>query len=101
MSPAAKIPGTLVSRKAFTTTPRSRTSPAFSASPVRGQCNAAAEFHLSAVDAARGVLEMECNTILLVEGADEVAHLRTQDPLHGTLARRHDMNFDIARAQGC
>ncbi len=67
---------------------------------IRRQRAAAAEFHRAAVDAARGVLEMEYDAILLMEGADEVAHLRTQDPLHGPFVRRHDMNFDIARAQG-
>jgi hypothetical protein len=43
---------------------------------------------------------MEYDTILLMEGADEVAHLRTQDPFHWPFFRRHDMNFDLARAQG-
>ena len=35
-----------------------------------------------------------------MKGADEVAHLRTQYPLHRPFARRHNMNIDFAGAQG-
>ena len=38
--------------------------------------------------------------MLLVERANEVAHLRTQDALHRPLFRRDHMDFDIAGAQG-
>ena len=58
------------------------------------------EFHRRAVDAARRVLEVENDAVLLMQGADEVAHLRAQDPLHRPFVRRHDMNFDVAGAQG-
>ena len=42
---------------------------------------------------------MEDDAVLLVQGADEVAHLRTEDPLHRPFVRRHDMDFDAAGAQ--
>ena len=42
---------------------------------------------------------MEDDAVLLVEGLDEIAHLRAQHPLHRPLLRRHDMNLDLARAQ--
>jgi len=67
---------------------------------IRSQRIAAAEFHLPAVDAARRILEMEYDAMLLMEGPDEVPHLRTQYPLHRPFIRRDDMNFDIPRPQG-
>ena len=57
-------------------------------------------FTVPSVDAARRVLEVENDTVPLMEGADEVAHLRTHDPLQWSFARRHDVNLDIPGAQG-
>ena len=55
---------------------------------------AALELHLLAVDGGRHVLEMEHDAVLLVQRADEVAHLRAEDPLHRPFVRRHHMNLD-------
>lgn len=68
---------------------------------IRRQRTAAAKFHLPAVDAGRRVLKMEDDALLLMECADEVTHLRTEDPFHGPLIRGHDINFDITSAQRC
>ena len=62
-------------------------------------CSPLFEFHRAAVNVARLVLEMENDAVLLMQGADEVAHLRAKYPLHGSFVRRHDMNFDVTGAQ--
>ena len=79
MSPAAKTPGALVSRKASTTTPRSSVRPAFSASSTRGRTPdahdhevgveraAALQRHLPGVDGGHRVLEMEDDTVLFMK----------------------------------
>ena len=52
-----------------------------------------------AVDRGHGIAEMEDDAVLLVQRADEVAHLRPEHALHRPLLRRHDMDLDVARAQ--
>jgi hypothetical protein len=63
------------------------------------QGTAAAEVHLPAVDAGCGFLQMEYGAMLFVQGANEVAHLRAQDTLHGALFRGHHMDIYIARSK--
>ena len=111
MSPAAKIPGALVSRNASTTSPRSILRPAASARPSRGrtptpgddeiglQDASAVERHPLALEAARRFAPVENDAMLLVERLHEAAELEPQDLLHRPLFRRDDMDFDIARAQ--
>ena len=86
-------------------------SPAFSASSIRGRTPtpidheigleraAALELDLLALDRRRRVLEVKDDALLFMQGADEIAHLRTQDTLHRPLVRRHDMDLDLAVAQ--
>ena len=38
--------------------------------------------------------------MLFMKGTHEIAHLRTENPLHGALFRRHHMDLDLAGAQG-
>ena len=52
-----------------------------------------------AVDRGHGVAEMKDDAVLLMQGADEIAHLRPQHALHRPRLRRHDMDLDLARAQ--
>src|SRR5580693_8074111 len=52
-----------------------------------------------AVDRRCGVLEMKNHAVLFMQGAHEIAELRTEDALHRPGFRRHDMNLDIAGAQ--
>ena len=82
-------PGRAGLEMSFTTTPRSMVSPALSAISVRGRTPmpattrsassvaTALELHLLAVNGARRILKVEDNTVLLMERAHEVAHLRT------------------------
>ena len=59
------------------------------------------EFHLLAVDGICRVLEVENDSVLLVEIAHKVAHLWTQNAFHRPLVRRDYMDFDFAGAQRC
>src|SRR5581483_10018474 len=43
---------------------------------------------------------MKNDTVLLVQGADKVAHVEAKNALHRARFRSHDMNLDSARAQG-
>ena len=42
---------------------------------------------------------MEDDAVLLMQCANEVAHVRSEHALHRTLLRRHHMDLDIMRAQ--
>ena len=50
------------------------------------------------LDRRDGIAEMEDNAMLLVQLADEIAHLGSEDALHRPLFRRHHMNLDAADA---
>ena len=88
MSPAAQMPDTLVSRNAFTTTPRSIVSPACSANASRGRTPipattrsagtsiAIAERHRVGADLSRRLAQAKDHTVLLVQRLDERAELR-------------------------
>ena len=111
MSPAAKIPGALVSRYSFTSTPRSIVKPGLlgerQARPhadadddeIGLEHAAALQRRALAVDRGHGVPEMKDDAVLLMQRADEIAHLRAQHALHRPLLRRDDMDLDLARAQ--
>ena len=113
MSPAAKMPGTLVSRYSSTVTPRSMARPACSASPMIGRTpmptttrsarrvSPCLQADALLVDGSGGGAEMERHAVLLVEFADELPDVRAQDLLHGNGFRRDHMHVDIARAQRC
>src|SRR5262245_51243667 len=60
---------------------------------------AALELHLLAVDASRHVFEVENHAVLLVQRADEIAHLRPENPLHRPLVRRPHMDPQSAGAE--
>ena len=51
-----------------------------------------------AVYGASRVLEVEDHAVLLVQGAHEITHLRTQDTLHRSLLRRHHVDLDASGA---
>ena len=86
-------------------TPRSTASPAsFGERDPRAHADAgdheigleraaALELHLFAVDGGRHVLEVENDAVLLVQRADEIAHLRAENPLHRPLVRRHHVDL--------
>src|SRR6185437_15342797 len=57
-----------------------------------------AQRHSLALDAARGVAQVEDDAVLLVNRLHEAAEIRTQDFLHRPLFRRDDMDLDISRA---
>ena len=92
-------------------TPRSTASPAASASAdprpnadpgdheISLDRAAAFELHLFAVDGGRHVLEVENHAVLLMQRADEIAHLRAENPLHGPFVRRHHMDVESASAE--
>ena len=42
---------------------------------------------------------MKHDAVLLVQRADEVAHVRSEHTLHRPLFRRHHVDLDVARAQ--
>ena len=42
---------------------------------------------------------MEDDAVLFMQGAHEVAHLRSEHALHRPLLRGHDMDLDVAGAQ--
>ena len=52
-----------------------------------------------AVDRGDGIAEMEDDAMLLMQGADEVAHLGPEHALHRPLLQPDDVNLDISRAQ--
>ena len=54
-----------------------------------------------AVDRGDGVAEMEDDAMLLMQRADEIAHLRPEHALHRPLLQANDVNLDISRAQRC
>ena len=91
MSPAAKIPGALVSRYSFTSTPLSTVEPGRLGQGDPGpdadadhhqvgrQRRAVVEPDLPLADRRRLAAEPEGDAVLLVERADEVAELRPED----------------------
>jgi hypothetical protein len=99
MSPAAKIPGALVSSHSFTTTPRLVLRSARSASSVHGRTpmptttrsagSVAPPFELdvSPLDCARGLTQMEHDSVLLVDCADEVAVFAAEHAAGGLRGR--------------
>ena len=52
-----------------------------------------------AVDRGDGVAEMKDDAMLLMQGADEVAHLRPEHALHRPLLQPDDVDLDISGAQ--
>ena len=60
---------------------------------------AALQLHLLCGDALRGVFQMEDHAMLLVQLADEVAHLRPEHAFERTLLGRDHMHLELARAQ--
>ena len=51
------------------------------------------------VDRGRRVFQVEDHAVLFVQSAHEVPHLWAQHALHRPLLRRHDVHFDVARAE--
>ena len=60
---------------------------------------AAFQHRAFAVDRGDGVAEMKDDAMLLMQGADEVAHLRPQHALHRPLLQADDVDLDISGAQ--
>ena len=60
---------------------------------------AALERRAPAVDRGDGVAEMKDDAVLLVQRADEVAHVGSEHAFHRPLFRRDDMHLDVTRAQ--
>ena len=111
MSPAAKIPGALVSRYSLTVTPRSTARPAFSASVSRGRTPTPTTTR-SAVDRAAALQRHSRASIAVAVSSRwkitpcSSCRLRTKSPicgaqhaLHRPLVGRHDVDLDAARAQ--
>ena len=65
---------------------------------VRLKRATAFQLHLLRVDGTRRVLEVENDAMLLVEGAHEIAHMRTQNALHRPFVWSDDVDFDPAGA---
>src|SRR5215469_15262497 len=94
MSPAAKIPGTLVSRYSFTATPRSILRPARSASWIRGRTpmptttrsdgNVVPPLSLTFPPSiAVAVSEMEYDAVFLVNRTYEIAKFTPEHAFQG------------------
>src|SRR5437763_332923 len=58
------------------------------------------EPHALSLDRRRGIAQVEDHSMLLMQRAHEIAELRSQDALHRSVLRRHNMDVEIARAQG-
>ena len=55
--------------------------------------------YLSSFQSARRVPKMEDDAMLLMQSANEIAHLGPQNALHRTFFRRHDVDFDVPGAE--
>src|SRR6476660_730377 len=60
----------------------------------------ALKLNLLALNGACGFFEVKDHTVLLMERADKVTHLRTENALHRSFIRSHHMNFNFTSAQG-
>src|SRR6185437_12195052 len=58
-----------------------------------------AQRHPLALDAARGVAQVEDHAVALVKRLHEAAEVGTEDFLHRPFFRRDDMDLDISRAE--
>src|SRR5262249_9899468 len=63
------------------------------------QCRAAFEPDVGGVDRACRLLEMECDAVLLVDRAYEIAKFASEHAFQGPTLRCDDMNLDLARPQ--
>src|SRR5205807_2650290 len=66
---------------------------------VRLERSAALEHGAILLDRSDGIAEMEDDAMLLVQLADEIAHLDPEDALHRALFRRYHVDLDAADAQ--
>ncbi len=111
MSPAAKIPGALVSRNASTSKPavdleasrfckaEARTHAEPGDDEIGLERASAFQRHAFAFHAARRLAQMEDDAMVLVDRLNEAAEVRPQDLFHRPFFRRDDMDLDVARAQ--
>ena len=67
---------------------------------VRLQQAPVVEPHLLGAYGCRRLTEMELDSMLLMQRANEVSHLRAEDTLHRPPVGRDHVDFDLAMAQG-
>ena len=111
MSPAAKIPGTLVSRYSFTTTPRSVLKAGLLGERERGphahsedekigfDAAATAEHDLPSIYAGNCFAQVEDRALRFVKAAKESADFRAHHTLKRLLLRGDHMNSKTSCAQ--
>src|SRR5215471_18571232 len=111
MSPAAQIPGALVSRYSSTSTPRSVARPACCARSMRGRTpnpnhnqrgveqRAIIEPNPIGLDRGERTPEVKHNAMRLVQRPHEIPERRAEYALHRPSLGRDDMDLDLAMAQ--